>query len=179
MKIFIIYGSPHVNGTTALLRDSFIEGAFSKGHTITSFDVAKEELHACTGCNHCRTTEDGCIYKDGMEKLNPGLLAADCVVFVTPLYYFGMSAQLKMVIDRFYANNTVLRSQKKKAILLAACGDTDSWTMDALVSHYEALCKYLNWDNAGSINAIGMYLRPDIEKSDYPELAKTLGISLL
>ena len=60
--------------------------------------------------------------------------------FSTPLYYFGMSAQIKMAIDRFFANNQVLRAQKKQAVLLAACGDTDSWALDALDAHYHAVC---------------------------------------
>ena len=142
MKILVMSGSPHLNGTTALLRDSFVEGALSAGHTVNVFDAAHEEIHPCLGCNHCRTSGNGCIYKDGMEKLNPLLLDADCVVFVTPLYYFGMSAQLKLAIDRFFANNTLLRSQKKKAILLAACGDKDEWAMAALTAHYKAILHY-------------------------------------
>ena len=114
-----------------------------------------------------------------METLNPLLINADCVVFVTPLYYFGMSSQMKMVIDRFYANNTALRSLKKKAVLLAACGDTDSWTLDALYQHYQNICQYLHWEDLGSIQAIGMYTREDIENSDYPKAAKILGQSLV
>ena len=179
MNILVINGSPHTRGTTALLRDKFTEGAASAGHSITTFHVCKEELHPCTGCDHCRTTENGCIYKDGMETLNPLLKNADCVVFVTPLYYFGMSSQMKMVIDRFYANNAALRSLKKKAVLLAACGDTDSWTLDTLHQHYLNICQYLHWENLGSIQAIGMYTREDIENSDYPKAAKILGQSLI
>ena len=113
MKILILDGSPHPNGTTSLLRKAFAEGALSAGHTVDTFHTAKEDLHPCLGCNHCRNTGDGCVYKDGMEKLNPLLLMADCVVFSTPLYYFGMSAQIKMAIDRFFANNQVLRAQHK------------------------------------------------------------------
>ena len=113
-----------------------------------------------------------------MEKLNPLLLEADCVVFVTPLYYFGMSAQLKLVIDRFFANNTQLRSQKKLAVLLAACGDKEEWAMDALVSHYQTILHYLHWVDAGSVLGYGMYVREDIENSNYPLLAKELGKSL-
>lgn len=179
MNILIINSSPHTKGTTALLRDKFAEWASAAGHNITTFHACKEELHPCIGCDHCRTGEEGCIYKDGMEKLNPLLLSADRVVFVTPLYYFGMSAQIKTAIDRFYANNALLRSQPKKAILLAACGDTDSWAMDALYQHYQAVCRYLHWEDAGSVLAIGMYTRPDIESSDYPDAAKTLGQSLV
>ena len=178
MKILILSGSPHVKGTTALLRDSFIEGSISAGHTVNVFDAAHEEIHPCLGCNHCLTASNKCVYKDGMEKLNPLLLEADCVVFVTPLYYFGMSAQLKLVIDRFFANNTQLRSQKKLAVLLAACGDKDEWAMDALVSHYQTILHYLHWEDAGSVLSYGMYVREDIENSNYPQLAKELGKSL-
>ena len=155
MKILVINGSPHPHGTTSLLRDAFEEGAKSKGHSITTFHAGQETLHSCLGCDHCRTADEGCVYKDGMETLNPLLLEADCVVFVTPLYYFGMSSQLKMVIDRFYANNAKLREH-----------------------HYHALCHYLRWENAGEINAIGMYTPDDLKGSDYIEKARALGSSL-
>ena len=98
--------------------------------------------------------------------------------FSTPLYYFGMSAQIKMAIDRFFANNQVLRAQKKQAVLLAACGDTDSWALDALDAHYHAVCYYLHWENAGEVNAIGMYTPADIEGWAYLEEARALGRSL-
>lgn len=178
MNILILNGSPHPNGTTAQLRAAFEAGAKSKGHTVTTFHTAKEEIHACLGCDHCRNTDDGCVFKDSMEKLNPLLLSADCIVFVTPLYYFGMSAQIKAAIDRFYANNTKLREQSKKAVLIAACGDADSWALDALDAHYHTLCNYLHWENAGELNALGMYTPADLPNSNYVEEAEKLGASL-
>lgn len=178
MNILILNGSPHTNGTTAVLRKAFEERAVANGHEVTTFHAAKEDLHACLGCDHCRTTDKGCVYKDSMEKLNPLLLEAECVVFVTPLYYFGMSAQIKMVIDRFYANNSTFRELNKKAILIAACGDADDWTLDALDAHYHVLCNYLHWENIGELNAIGMYTPADLEKSDYVQKAKELADSL-
>lgn len=58
------------------------------------------------------------MHDDSMNKLNTKLIDSQLVVFVTPLYYFGMSAQMKTVIDRFYANNSKLMGSHKKAILL-------------------------------------------------------------
>ena len=59
-----------------------------------------------------------------MEALNPAVLEADVLVFVSPLYYFGFTAQLKTFIDRLYAINGKLRAQiEKKAILLTAGAD--------------------------------------------------------
>ena len=178
MDILILNGSPHPNGTTAALRKAFEEEAVKAGHKITTFHTAKEELHACLGCDHCRNTDDGCVYKDSMEKLNPLLFETDCVVFVTPLYYFGMSAQIKLAIDRFYANNSALRKQKKKALLIAACGDVDTDALDALDEHYHTLCRYLHWENIGELNAIGMYIPDDLKNSTYIEEARKLGASL-
>ena len=118
------------------------------------------------------------MFKDGMEKLNPMLADAELVVFVTPLYYFGMSAQIKAVFDRFYANNTALREQQKKTIVLATCGDTEDWTFDALKHHFEDAFRYMRWTCIGSVYALGMYVREDIEQSDYPREAYELGRSL-
>ena len=113
-----------------------------------------------------------------MEKLNPMLADAELVVFVTPLYYFGMSAQIKAVFDRFYANNSTLREQQKKTIVLATCGDTEDWTFDALKHHFEDAFRYMQWTCIGSVYALGMYVREDIEHSGYPKEAYELGRSL-
>jgi multimeric flavodoxin WrbA len=74
-----------------------------------------------------------------MNKLNPELLETDVVVFVTPLYYFGMSAQIKTVLDRFYGNNYKLMGSGKKAMLMATSYDDNEWTMTDLVSHYKTI----------------------------------------
>lgn len=178
MKIVIINGSPHKAGTSAVLLEQFKRGAKEKGHQVDVFDAAKEKVTPCIACDHCRTTDKGCVFKDGMEKLNPLLLDAELVVFATPLYYFGLSAQLKSVIDRFYANNSALKTAHKKTAILATCGDNESWTTDALKLHYETICSYLNWDIIDSIYAKGVYEREDIEGTEYPKLAYEMGLKL-
>ena len=100
MKIVMITGSPHRHGTSALLADAFIQGAQEAGHTVFRFDAAFQELHPCRACERCHNTDKGCIYKDGMEELNPHLLEADLVAFASPIYYYDWSAQLKLAIDQ-------------------------------------------------------------------------------
>ena len=175
MNILIINGSPHQEGATALMISEFMRGAEESGHSINYFDAAKEPVHGCIGCDTCRRMENGCIYKDGMEKLNPMLFWADLIVLSTPLYYFGMSSQIKTVIDRFYANNTALRSENKKIALLSACGDNEDWTVEALKAHYESLCRYLRWESVGEIYAKGIYTRKDMESSAFPKKAYEFG----
>lgn len=98
MKILVITGSAHKNGTTALLTEQFIKGAEESGHEVFRFDSAFKKVHPCIACEKCHNTDTGCVFKDDMEELNPVLLTADAVVFVTPIYYYAMNAQIRAVI---------------------------------------------------------------------------------
>jgi len=180
MIITVITGSPHANGTSALLADRFIAGAIEAGHDVNRFDAAFSKVAPCLGCDHCRADESKfvCVHKDDMQQLNPHLLEADLLVFVTPLYYFGMSAQLKIVIDRFYANNSKLQGGKE-TILLATAADDDEDSMQALVAHYLTMIEYMQWIDMGTLLALGVAVRDDIEASDFPEQAYKMGINIV
>lgn len=175
MKILMLLGSPHAKGTTARLADEFCLGAKDAGHQLVKFDTAKLKINPCLGCSHCRKNEGRCIQNDAMTEIYPHLLDADTVVFVTPLYYFGMSAQLKSAIDRFYAINPTLRQMGKQAYLLAAGSDKDDWAMDALKLHFKTVCRYLNWQDAGFVLAFGASTGDDLENTDYLKQARELG----
>lgn len=177
MKITVITGSPHKHGTSAYLADHFIRGAEESGHQVFRFDAAFEAIHPCRGCDFCGTA-GRCVHQDSMETLFPHLLEADMVALVTPLYYFGMSAQLKTVIDRFYAVNYDLMGSGKKALLLATAYDNNDWTMRDLAAHYQTIVKYLHWKDVGMILAGGCGNRKDIEQSDYGQQAYQLGRDL-
>ncbi len=112
-----------------------------------------------------------------MQKLMPELMNSKAVALVTPLYYFGFSAQIKRVIDRFYACNYKLTGGKK-VFLLASTYDQNSWTMEALTVHYQTLVRYLQWKDSGMVLAVGCGARADIEHSRFPQEAYRLGVSL-
>lgn len=104
MKITVLTGSPRMNGNTNHMASQFIKGAEDAGHEVYRFDCAKHKISGCVACNACGMNGD-CFMQDDFVELRPHLLEADMVVFVTPMYYFGFSTQLKAVIDRFYAIN--------------------------------------------------------------------------
>lgn len=176
MKIVTITSSPHRKGTTDVLASAFCRGAEEAGHEVFRFDAARERVQPCLACDACRRT-GACVQKDGMESLMPRLLEADGIAFVTPLYYYGMSAQLKAVIDRFYARNSDLAG-KKRTVLLAASYDAEDWTMAALERHYETILRYLGWEDAGRVLAVGCGDRAAIEQTDFLEQAYRLGKGL-
>ncbi|MDD3040842.1 flavodoxin family protein [Bacteroides sp.] len=176
-KILVLTGSPHRNGTTALLAEQFIQGAKSKGHLVNRFDSAFENVKPCNRCEYCKENSGKCIFEDAMERLSPELVAADVLVLVTPIYYFGMTRQLKCVIERFYSQNVALQG-KKSTMLLAASGSKVDWVMDGLLGHYKCLCRYMKWEDQGSILAAGCPTREHLLNTSFPELANTLGASV-
>ena len=135
MKIVVLEGSPNKNGSSNLLANELIRGAQEAGHTVQVIDAAHSDIHPCTGCIHCGY-EGPCVQKDDMEKFRGMILDADMVVFVTPLYYYGMSAQLKTLIDRFCAFNSSIQNKHMKSAMLAAAWNSDNWTFEALEAHY-------------------------------------------
>lgn len=177
MKITVITGSPHKKGTSFVLADEFIKGASEKGHEIFRFDSAFENIKPCDGCDACLSSGK-CIIKDDMKKIYDNILDSDVIAFITPLYYFGMSAQMKTVIDRFYSINYKIMGSGKKSILMATSYDNNDWTMEALVNHYETIVKYLKLEDKGIILATSCGVRDDIINSSYPKEAYEMGKNL-
>lgn len=177
MKILVIESSPHKRGSSNLLADHFIRGAGESGHQVTVFDAGHADLHPCLGCEACGMSGP-CCRKDDMEGLRQQILSSDMVVFVTPLYYFGMSAQLKMVIDRFYSFNGELTAKGLKTALIVAAWDENDWTMKDISAHYETLCQYLCFKDQGQILGTGCGTVSMTRNTRFPELAYELGKSL-
>ena len=173
-KITVVTGSPHRRGASFLLTDEFIRGAKEVGAEIYRFDAAFKRVTACSGCDHCGLGSSPCVYRDDMFELNPHLIDCDLVVLSTPLYYFGFSAQLKLVIDRFYAINSQLHSPRQ-TVLLAAAWNNNDWTYTALESHYETLVRYMGWTDAGRVVATDSGTRGMCESTDFPQMAYVLG----
>lgn len=178
MKIVVINSSPHPQNesTSIYLSERFTEGAESAGHEIFTFDAANENTHPCRGCDKCHM--DGpCVWQDAIEqKLMPKMLEADLLVLVTPLYYYGMSAQLKTIVDRFYSRTGKLHG--KKSILMATAYNSADWTMSALVDHYDTLVRYMEWNDVGKVLGIGCGARSLVEKSEFGDQAYKIGANL-
>lgn len=177
MKIVVLEGSPNIHGSSNMLADEFIRNAKEAGHSIEVIDVAHADIHPCTGCIHCGY-EGPCSQKDDVDKIRPQILAADMIVFVTPLYYYGMSAQLKTMIDRFCAFNSSIQRKHMKSALISAAWNADSWTFDSLVSHYKTLVRYLNFEDRGAVLGKGCGTPSMTRRSEYMKIAYELGKKL-
>ena len=173
-KILILSASPRKGGNSDLLCDQFAKGAEEAGHQVEKIRVQEQKIGPCLACYGCRGT-GACVQKDDMEQFRRQILDADMLVFVTPLYYYGMSAQLKILVDRFCAINSSITRKHMKSALLAAAWNADSWTFEALEAHYRTLVRYLDLDDQGTVLGGGCGTLSMTKRSRYPKLAYELG----
>ena len=177
MKIVVLTGSPRRGGNSAYLAEQFIKGARESGHDIYRYDCAFRQVEPCRACNRCGM--DGpCVIKDDFDELRPRLVEADMVVFAIPMYYFGMSAQMKRVIDRFYAINGQIKGASKKAAFLMTYADTSAKEAEPMLVHYRTLTDYLGWNSVGEVVAAGVWTAGSVRNTEYGEQAYQLGKSV-
>ena len=102
MKVLGIYGSPRKGGNSAIVLDKVLEGAAAAGAEVERVYVQDLKMSGCLECGACE--KDGqCIVKDDMLKVYPLLEAADVVVLASPIFFYGLPAQAKALVDRAQA----------------------------------------------------------------------------
>ena len=178
MKITVLTGSPRKLGTTNYMADEFIRGAEESGHVVYKFDTAKADIKNCISCNACQMGSKPCIHKDDFVELKEYLVNSDVIVFATPMYYFGMSSTLKKVIDRFYSIDPQLRNKQNKAVLISVQHAQQEFVKEPLNQHYQAILSWLDMENIGIINAIGIESIEHLKQTPYPNQAYELGKNL-
>ena len=178
MKIVLITGSPHERGTTAVLAGEFVRGALEAGHELVRFDAAHKEVHPCIACERCHSAVSACLFRDDFDEIRDELIAADAVVFLSPIYYYGMTAQIKTVIDRFYAIDGEIHKNKKTALMLAFADSTMESAQGAIASFY-GMADYLEWGIVDVLAAGKCQYAEDVLNSDFPKQAYELGKKIL
>ena len=104
IKVLIVKGSPREHGNSAELADQVAAGARTAGAKIESCFLHGLDIRPCDGCDFCQGAADmGCVIEDDMQPLYPKIRDADAVVYASPVYWFTVSAQLKLFMDRCYA----------------------------------------------------------------------------
>lgn len=89
-----------------------------------------------------------------------------------------MSAQMKRVIDRFYAINGQIKGASKKAAFLMTYADTSAKEAEPMLVHYRTLTDYLGWNSVGEVVAAGVWTAGSVRNTEYGEQAYQLGKSV-
>jgi multimeric flavodoxin WrbA len=103
-SVLIVKGSPRERGNSAALAGQVAAGAREAGAQVESVYLHGMDIQACDACDFCRDApETGCVIDDDMQALYPKIRDADALVYASPVYWFTMSAQMKLFMDRCYA----------------------------------------------------------------------------
>ncbi len=102
-KVLIVNGSPRKKGNSAVLAERVAEGARSLGAEVETVILQDLDIKPCDGCGVCRTLGKGCHIDDDMQALYPKVREADALVVAGPVYFFTVTAQTKLFMDRCYA----------------------------------------------------------------------------
>lgn len=115
MKITAFCGSPRKKGNTETLVHEAINGIESVGHKVETFYLNAMKINPCQGCGGCNETGE-CIYHDDFDTVYSAIRSSDRIIIASPIYFYAVSAQLKIMIDRcqsFWCEKYLLKKPLK------------------------------------------------------------------
>ena len=120
MKVLGIIGSPRNNGNTEVLVREALDSARSLGAETEMIKVCDINITPCDGCETCSITDE-CKIEDDMQSIYTKLLQADGIIFGSPVYWWGITAQAKAIIDRTFVfrRERKLRNKVAGAVVVA------------------------------------------------------------
>lgn len=152
MNILILNGSPRRNGNTHAALQVMKEKLLER-HTVEVLDVCAMDLSGCRACDGCKRNDGHCICPDDSDTIIQKIVHADAVIFGTPVYWWGMSAQLKMVVDKFYSQDDQFKTMHKKIGVLAIGANTlDNPQYRLIHEQFSCIAEYLGWELSFSLS---------------------------
>ena len=168
MKVYGICGSPRRGGNTEILLDRFLEGASSKGGSVEKIILNEMVFSPCQECDNMR--DDGeCIVEDEMRAVYSKVEEADIIVVATPLFFGSVSAQTKMMVDRFqcywrarFLLKTKRKNIGKKGVFIGVAGGRKEFLFDNARKVVRNFFATVGAEPAGEILAEGVEDKGDV-----------------
>ncbi len=178
MKILIFNGSPrHGNTYTAVL--AMKEALEAKPDTeVEVIDAEGKKIVPCQACNACFSMSR-CIFADDSPAINDSVEAADAIVFATPVYWWGMTAQLKLIVDKFFARFEKFKGPKKVGSIVIGGESLEDPEYRMIHYQIELIGRHLGWNKVFE-KSISASKPSDLKNSpDILEEVKALADKLL
>lgn len=168
MRVLGLVGSPRKGGNTDLLVSRILAGAGASKHLTEKVYLYALDISPCVDCRSCQKGKFQCAIDDGMQRLYPKLEGADVIVFGTPLYWYGPTGKMKLVMDRLRPYVASQKLKGKKAIVIVPSEEgTDA--CGYLVGMFELSFEYLG------IALADKMLVKAYEKAEVKEQPETLN----
>ncbi len=163
--VLVLASSPRRDGNSARLAAAAAEGARAAGHEVRLEHLDDHMRHFLRDCRRCRDAEGRCTIDDGYEALlRDRVLDADGIVFATPIYWYGVSGQLKTFFDRLFcfiaasepdADRFVAGLTRKRQALVVSSEETYPGAALALIHELQEYARYTHSDLVGVVRGIG------------------------
>ncbi|MDO4393359.1 MAG: NAD(P)H-dependent oxidoreductase [Bacillota bacterium] len=165
MKFVIITGSSRNDSNTKRMAASFEGAAYIKALatgqqvSVKNIDASQLNIGLCQACDTCFSTGKPCSYDDDFNTVADAILEADGIVIAAPVYWYGLPASVKLLMDKCYSfyNSIEKRFEGKKAALLSCCGDEDSSTFDGIKFEFEKSMEIMSAEVVGEVLVAGVY----------------------
>ncbi|MEM2088424.1 MAG: flavodoxin family protein [Thermoproteota archaeon] len=167
MKVLGLIGSPRKGSNTDLLVSRILDGASASNHLTEKLYLYELNISPCVDCRRCKKDNFQCVVDDDMQILYCKLKDADMIIFGTPLYWYGPTGKMKLVIDRLRPFIASKKLKGKKAILVVPSEEGPS-VCSYLIGMFELSFKYLE------INLIDKVLVKAYEKAEVREQPEIL-----
>ncbi len=173
MKVTIINSSPRKGGNSEVLCDQFAKGACESGHEVTKIDLRTKKLSPCRACYACSKTHE-CVIKDDMAEIFQAMLGADIIVLSSPVYFYSVCSQMKMVIDRCLVNHRQLKGKQFYYIITAA--DPQHEAADGTLASFHGFVRCIpDAVEKGTVYGTGTWDKGDVYKHPAYEKAYLMG----
>lgn len=176
-KILIVSTSLRTGSNSEALAEAFARGAKDAGHSVELISLKGKKITFCQGCLACLQA-GRCVIADDAIAIADKIQHADVVAFASPVYYYGLSGQLKTLLDRcncLYGSDYAFRA----IYLLAAAAENEDATVEGSVRGLQGWIDCFEKASlAGTIFASGVNRGGDIQNHPALEKAYEAGKSI-
>lgn len=166
-KCLIISSSPRRKGNSEILCQQFAKGAMEAGVEVEKINLNDYNILPCLACEYCRHHDNQCIRKDDSNQVIQKMIDADIWLLASPVYFYSISSQMKLLIDRMFAREYEIRNAKKRkdVYYLITSGSPDYDQMTGTIESLRGFIKVLKTvDEKGIIYGTGAFLLGDAKK---------------
>ena len=177
LKVLALIGSPRQGGNTDLLVEKLLDGAKTKGYTTEKRYLYDYNISLCKDCRECKKGDYVCCINDEMQIFYDLMESVDVIVFGTPLYWYGPSAKMKMLIDRMRPFVENKKLQGKRAIIVCPSAEGPK-ACDPMMEMFRRMFKYIEVELAGAVFGTGYNKGVVTKNQEELDKAYKLGTSL-
>ncbi|MHA1212716.1 MAG: flavodoxin family protein [Candidatus Heimdallarchaeota archaeon] len=179
-KILIFNGSPRKRGNTSTLIEECVKAIKKAGSEVEVFSLHNMNIGPCKFCDWCKKTNNlSCIQDDDMKTLYPKLIETDVLIFATPIFWFTVTAQMKLFIDRLYAldgkDGHALTNKKIAAIMVYGDSNAETSGVNNAIAMLEDMRRYLKSENVGIVHGTAYKLGDAAKNEKLMKEAYELG----